>query len=130
MPVLAMMDIPTSKNRAKPLDSWDGHTGRYTMNEAYSCPSDCLGDTPKNPGFAIYHVFIYFHELQIKMPVLHNEHSTLHESSEAARFVGRTYEALHNERSLTMSVLPTQKYFSKTLKKILAFGIFGYIMSS
>ena len=42
----------------------------------------------------------------------------------------RTYEALHNERSLLMSVLPTQKYFSKTLKKILAFGTFGYIMSS
>ena len=30
------------------------------MNDAYLCPPDYLGLCPKNPGFAIYHVFIYF----------------------------------------------------------------------
>ena len=30
------------------------------MNDAYLCPPDYSGLCPKNPEFAIYHVFIYF----------------------------------------------------------------------
>ena len=40
------------------------------IRDVIQCPPDCLGLCPKNPGFTIYHAFIYFHELQIKMPVL------------------------------------------------------------